>query len=45
MGREKVIKCSREVWDRMRLSLQCKLFDSVEVIDMKGGDKEDVNED
>ena len=42
--KEKVIKCSREVWDKMRLSLQCKLFDIVEVIDKKeGGEKEDVD--
>ena len=45
MGREKVIKCSLQLWDRMPLSLKIKLYDSVEVIDMKGGDKEDVNED
>lgn len=33
--RDKIIKVDRSVWEQMKLSLQCKLFDSVEVIDSK----------
>lgn len=39
--REKVIKCSLQLWDRMPLSLKIKLYDSVEVIDRKEVIKED----
>lgn len=38
--KDKIIHCSKEVWDRMPLSLKIKLFDIVEVTD-----KEEVKED
>lgn len=38
--REKVIKCSLQLWDRMPLSLKIKLYDSVEVINSKEEVKE-----
>lgn len=33
MKKDKPLKVDRETWERMKLSLQCKLFDVVEVID------------
>ena len=38
--KDKIIHCSKEVWDKMRMSLKIKLFDIVEVTD-----KEEVKED
>ena len=31
--KEKPIKCSRELWDKMRMSTKRKIYDKVEVID------------
>lgn len=31
--KDKIIKCSLQLWDRMPLSLKIKLYDTVEVID------------